>query len=42
MIMSTYVWLVKLLDSETIPIRLSPDIALVGVLKMEISNFVVT
>ena len=39
--MSTYVWLVKLPDSETIPIRLSLDIALVGVLKMEISNFVV-
>ena len=30
----TYVWLVKSLDLETIPIKLSPDIALVGVLKM--------
>ena len=39
--MSTYVWLVKSLDLETIPIMLSPDIALVGVLKMDISNLVV-
>ena len=38
--MSTYVWLVKLLDLETIPIRLSLGIAPVDALKISIIQII--